>query len=170
MSDRVSARHLAPGPGGKYEPQRVYDWQIQLSVPGAGDIIWTVDQAFLPTVSNEPIELHYGNEVQFVAGKARVEPGQISVRDMVDVDMQAYIAQWRDKVHNFRTGATNWATDYKTNGYLVLLDPKGSKQRKWKLVGLWPQQVSFAPALDYNNNDVVRIEITLVYDRAFYEG
>lgn len=170
MSDRVSARHLAPGPGGHYEPQRSYDWQLQLNVPGAGDIIWTVDQAFLPTESNEPIELHYGNEVQYVAGKARFESGQISVRDMVDVDMQSYINEWRRKVYNPKDGSVNWATDYKTTGYLVLLDPKGQKTRKWKLIGLWPQQVQFGPALDYNNNDIVRIEITLVYDRAHYEG
>lgn len=170
MSDRVSARHLAPGPGGHYEPQRSYDWQIQLNVPGAGDIIWTCDQAFAPTESNEQIELHYGNEVQYVAGKARFEPGQLSVRDMVDIDMQAHINAWRRMVYDPKTGAVNWATDYKTNGYLVMLDPKGSKSRKWKLIGLWPSQVAFAPALDYNNNDIVRIDITLTYDRAFYEG
>lgn len=172
MSDRVSAKHLAPGPGGKHEPQRLYDWQLQLTVPGAGDIIWTVESAFLPTESNEVIELPYGNEVQFVAGKARVEPGNISIRDMCDVDMQKHVSEWRKKVHDFETGATGWATDYKTNGYLVLLDPTGSrKQRKWKITGLWPQSVNFSEAgLEYGNNDIVRIGVSIVFDRCKYEG
>lgn len=162
----VNATHLAPGPGGKYEPQRAFDWLLELQVPGQEEIKLAVQSAFVPTELNEPIELHYGNEVQFVAGKARFEAGQISVRDFVSPDLNQLISDWRKLVYDAKTGVIHYATSYKRTGNLMLLDPEGAVKKTWHLVGLWPQSVNYGQ-LDYSQNDVVHIEIALVFDRAY---
>jgi hypothetical protein len=162
----VNAKHLAPGPGGKYEPQRNFDWQLELQVPGSEIIKLAVASVTGITESNEPIELHYGNEVHYVAGKARFEAGQIVVRDMVDVDVNAQINEWRRKVYDPHSGEIHYASAYKAEGDLILLDPEGAERATWHIVGLWPQNVNFGD-LDYESNDIVRIQVVMTFDRAY---
>jgi len=162
----LTARHLAEMRG-RYEPQRSFDWLIEFEIGSAREIIkLAVDQAFMPTESNEPIELHYGNEVQYAAGKARWEFGQLSIRDMVDLDIARQISEWRKTVYNPITGDIFFAKDYKKQGTIILLSPEGSIQRKWKVEGLWPTAVSYGQ-LDYAANDIVRIQCTIAFDRAY---
>lgn len=162
----VNAKHLAPGPGGKYEPQRTHNWELELQIPGAEIVKLAIASMTGVTESNEPIELHYGNEVQFVAGKARFEAGQLSVRDMVDVDVNQQINAWRRKVYDPQSGQIHYASEYKTEGDLLLLDPEGATRAVWHIVGLWPSSVNYG-GLDYESNDVVRIEVVMPFDRAW---
>jgi hypothetical protein len=162
----VTAKHLAPGQGGKFEPQRNFDWQLDLQIPGGYEIKMSVSSVTGITESNEPIELHYGNEVQYVAGKARFEAGQLVVRDMVDVDVNGKISEWRKLVYSAQSGAIQYASNYKRNGTLLLLDPTGAERASWNVVGLWPQSVNYGQ-LDYESNDIVRIEVVMLFDRAW---
>jgi len=163
---RLTARHLAEMKG-RYEPQRAFDWLVEFPIAGGQEVVkMTVEQAFLPTEMNEPIELHYGNEVQYAAGKARWEFGQLSIRDMVDLDVARYISNWRARVYDPVGGDIHFAKDYKEQGYVILLAPDGSVERTWKVEGLWPTSVSYG-ALDYTANDIVRIQCTVAFDRAY---
>lgn len=167
-NSRVTARHLAEMKGA-YEPQRTFDWVINFPIPKAGEITLAVESAWMPTEMNEPIELHYGNEVQYVAGKARWEFGQLVIRDMVDKDIAQALADWRKTVYNPQTGQIFFAANYKVMGDLILLDPTGAGDRVWKVEGLWPSQVSFG-SIDYTQNDIVRLQVTIAFDRAYRAG
>jgi hypothetical protein len=162
---RVTAKHLAEMRG-SYEPQRSFDWLIEFEIPGRDVITMTIEQGFTPTEMNEVIELPYGNETQYVAGKARWEFGQLSIRDMVDKDVAKYIDEWRRQVYDPKTGDIKFAREYKSQGNIILLDPSGGSQRMFKVIGLWPQQVSFGD-LDYSNSDIVRIQVVVAFDRAW---
>lgn len=162
----VTAKHLAPGPGGKFEPQRNFNFHLELQVPGGDLLKLSVASVTGINESNEPIELHYGNEVQTVAGKARFEAGQIVFRDMVDVDINKQLDEWRRLVYDPKTGQVHYATNYKREGDLIYLDPEGAERAIWHIVGLWPQAAGFGD-FDYESNDIIRPTITMLFDRAY---
>jgi hypothetical protein len=161
----VGAFHLAPQ-GGGYEPQRTFNWHVIF--PEGGKIIeLAIDSAFLPSNSNEPIELHYGNERHWVAGKAQFQFGQIIVKDFISEDVSRVINEWRKKVYNPSDGKIKLATNYKRKGRIVMTDPEGNQTREWELQGMWPQAVNNAAnGLAYQQNDIVRIEVVIAFDRA----
>lgn len=165
----VNAKHLAPGAGGKYEPQRNFDWWLTLDIPGGDIVKLAISSVTGISESNEPIELHYGNEVHYVAGKARFDAGQLSIRDMVDVDVASKIDEWRRLVYDPNSGVIFRADKYKKTGNIQLLDTMGISRANWEIRGLWPQAVNFGD-LDYESNDLVRIQVTMQYDRAIKVG
>jgi hypothetical protein len=159
----VSADHLAPR-GGGYEPQRSYAWQIELPVGGTV-LKMAASSVTGVTETNEPIELHYGNEVRFVAGKARFDSMQVVVRDMVDENVAQIIDNWRRTVYDPRTGKVNKATAYKAEGDLILMDTTGVERARYHLIGVWPSSVNFGD-LDYESNDLCRIQVVMTIDKA----
>ena len=55
----------------------------------SGDIIeLACDTAGLPTVTNDPIELDYGNSNVKVAGKATVDDVTVAVKDFIEPDVE----------------------------------------------------------------------------------
>jgi hypothetical protein len=159
----VSADHLAPARGG-FEPQRSYAWQIEL--PIGGEVIKMAASSVTGvTETNEPIELHYGNEVRFVAGKARFDSMQVVIRDMVDENVAQIVDDWRRKVYDPKTGKVNRATAYKVEGDLILMDTTGQARARYHLIGVWPSSVNFGD-LDYESNDLVRIQVVMTIDKA----
>lgn len=161
----VGAFHLAPQKGG-YEPQRTFDWRLEFTMDGKEVIALAVESTSLPQESNEPIELPYGNESHWVAGRAKFQFGSFVVRDFIQEDVNKIISEWRKKVYEAQNGEIHFATNYKTNGHIVMMDPEGGSERQWMIEGLWPQQVNYG-ALAYGQNDVVKIEVVFAYDRAY---
>lgn len=159
----LDARHLAPA-GGGYAPQFTFDFEIQFT--GLGDeVALAVENAFVPEGSNEEIELNFGNEKVWVAGKALWEPGAISFKDFVDIGVRDRIIEWRQLVYNPRTGLINLPSMYKKMGYITLWSSEGSIGRAYELSGCWPTKDPTS-TLDMTSSDKVLLECNIRFDRA----
>ena len=162
---RMGAAHLAPQ-GGGYEPQRKYDFELELyGVPGQEVIKLSCESFDPPAATNDPIELGYLNEVVKVAGQAKWSTGAVVVRDMVDQPVFSSIMQWKKQVHDPETGNTGLASTYKKQGELVLIGPDGSAEKRYKMLGIWPQEVKAEQVSNMDSN-LFKINITLSCDKA----
>jgi hypothetical protein len=165
MAISMSSGHLAPSSGG-FEPQRAFNWTLIL--PGVSDpelVRLAVEKIQMPRVSNSVIRLRYMNTDRKVAGGASVDANAITVRDFVDKPVLKVLSDWRKQVHDM--GASEiigYASDYKKNATVQLVDPKGEVKRSYTLMGVWPSQLSFTD-LDYNSDSSeVKISMTLQVD------
>lgn len=161
----LSAGHIAPQSGG-YEPQRSYDFYIELiGLAGLDVIQLSTRNAFIPNPQSEVITIPFFAEERKVAGRLRFADGRIECVDYVDENTFGKLLEWRKLVHNIETGAQGYATDYKKEGNIVLVDPKGVKERAYHLQGVWPSMVE-GSNLSYDSNEALTINMTLVFDIA----
>lgn len=151
-----------------WELQRTNNFEISISGVGESERLLTlaVASGFLPDEGNDPIDVSYGNTKVSVAGVfSGATDGSISIRDVIQKDVEALIEEWRYTVYNKDTDAIGMAFDYKKQARIVQYAPDGSHERTWKLEGVWPSRVNYG-TLDYESNDVKKIELTLRYDKA----
>jgi hypothetical protein len=171
MPIHVMADHIARERIGGFEPQRAFNWTLEINgLPGHDkDVIsLSLQSAFVPTCANEEIEIPFGNERVWVAGKANWERGGIVCRDYVDRPVAAALYAWRRLVYNPVDGTIGYAVRYKRHGSIILYGPDGTLSRPWEVAGMWPVSVSFAEnGLDMANNDQVRIGVALRFDKAY---
>lgn len=162
---RMGAAHLAPQ-GGGFEPQRAYDYEVQLyGVPGQEAIKLSAVSMTVPSPESTPIELPYLNTVIKVAGQAKWSEATLVCRDFVDQQTFAALMEWRAMVQDPESDNTGFAAQYKKQGDVVLIAPDGSNERRYQLIGVWPSKVTPA-AVDYTKNDVYTVEVTLQCDKA----
>ena len=158
-----------------YEVQRTNNFRfiVDLSefsnntTSSSGDIIeLACDSTGLPTVSNDPIELDYGNSQIKVAGKATTDDITVAVKDFIEPDVENILWQWRMKVYNPKTGKVGWANNYKRTCMIVQYGPNGEVLRKWQCDGCWPTSLDLGE-LDYSSGDKKQISMNLSVDTAY---
>ena len=160
-----NSQHIAPQ-GGGFEPQRSFNFQLELyGVPGRDIINMSVIESFLPEINIEQIEVPYMAEVRKVAGKVRYQDGQVVCADYVDRPTFSSIEQWRKMVYDPASGLLSYASNYKKEGAIVMVGPDGSASRIYKIKGAWPSVVSGGP-MSMENSDFNRINLTITFDVA----
>jgi hypothetical protein len=162
----MSAQHIAAA-SGFYEPQRGNNWCIEIALDDAGDqvvIMQCLDSIAGIRESNEAIEIHYGNEVRYVAGKTRYQPIDLVVKDFVDIGAANALLKWRRQVYNPETGSIGLAREYKKNADLVLVAPNQTISRYYKLIGVYPESYN-SGNLSMGSNEQVLVTVTLRIDR-----
>jgi len=167
MAEDLTADFLAGATAG-FEPMRTNNFALEIAgLPGEGtnNLRLALETINLPTESNDEVELHYLNERRYVAGKVMFEGGSLTVKDFVTENVMKSVVQWRQQVYDPETGKIFAASNYKKAADLLVFGPDGQNERKWRLIGLWPQNANYG-SLDMSNADLLRIEITLRYDKA----
>ena len=160
----ITAAHIAPQ-GGGFEPQRAFDFEVELSAPGGDLIKLSVQDAFLPEVAKDIIEVGYMAEVRKVVGKVNFRDGQLVLVDYVDENTYGVLMEWSKLVYDPESGALGYATQYKKQGNIILVGPDGGAQRLYKIIGAWPSTVSGGP-LSYTGSDTNKVNVTLTFDVA----
>lgn len=161
----LSGSFIAPQSGG-FEPQRSYDFTVELyNVVGANVLQLALKSAFFPSGQSGVIDIRFFAEARKVAGPLSFPNGQLVLHDYVDQNVAGLLLAWRNQVHNIQTGQQGYASDYKSQGAIVLMDPKGVLERVFTLSGCWPASVT-ASGLDYESSDKLELTIDLVYDVA----
>ena len=157
-----------------FEVQRTNNFEFQVMYNGLSSskqevVTLAVVSAFLPSESNEVINLNYSNTTVTVAGKANVNgSGSFVVRDLVDEDMEKVMEDWRSTVYNKENDAIGFASDYKKNATITQYAPDGSRIRVWRLTGVWPSAVDYG-SVGYDSPGVKQITMTLQYDKAILD-
>lgn len=163
--ESLGASHLASQ---GFEVQRTNNFEIQIEgvTPTTRTLILSVVSGFLPNESNEVISLNYGNTQITVAGAARPNnSGTLVVRDLVQLDIEQAIDEWRATVYNKETDAIGFAYDYKKDAKVIQYAPDGTLLRTWNLEGVWPSAVDYGQ-VSYESAGVKTISVTLQYDKA----
>lgn len=169
MADPLSADHLAAQAGG-FEPQRQSNWEFEIALGGGDrDVIKLSAVSFaLPTGTNEEVELAYGNERRYLAGKMTWDTSSLMLNDFVDQDTRLAILNWRREVYDPNNGNIGLASDYKKDATVTLYGPDGTMERQCKLTGCWPVNEP-AGDLDHGSSEAVQMELTIRYDKAIWQ-
>lgn len=165
MAVGVGAGHIAPA-GGGFEPQRVFNWT--LLIPGLDDselIRLSAERVQLPKISTAVMHVRYMNEDVKVSGGASVEANSITCRDWVDRKTLATLNKWMEQVHNPADGKIGYASDYKRQITIQLVDSKGEIKRSVTGKGVWPSSLSFSDLEMGTDQGQVKISMTLQVDR-----
>ena len=162
--EQLGASHLASQ---GFEVQRTNNFEIQIdNVSNSRILTLAVVSAFLPTESNEVISLNYGNTTITVAGKTNFNnSGSLTIRDLVQQDVEQMLDDWRGQVTNKDTDAIGFAFDYKKPAKITQYAPDGTLLRSWDLEGCWPSSVDYG-SVSYDSPGVKTVSITLQYDKA----
>ena len=159
----------------QYEVQRTNNFRFIIDLSAfsnnvggnSGEIIeLACDSVGLPTVSNDPIELDYGNSNVKVAGKATTDDISVAVKDFIEPDVENILWQWRLQVYNPKTGKVGWASNYKRTAQIVQYGPNGEVLRKWQCDGVWPTSLDLGD-MDYSSGDKKQITMNLSVDTAY---
>lgn len=165
MAVSMVATHLG-SPAGGFEPQRSYNWILIL--PGLNDpelIRLSVEKVSLPSIGTAVIHLRYMNEDIKVSGGASVDANAFTVRDFVDRQTYSNLNAWMEEVHDPASGKIGYASTYKKQGTLQLVDPQGEVKRQVIAKGVWPSKIS-ATDLDYtSDNGIVKINMQIQVDK-----
>lgn len=148
-----------------YEVQRTNNFEVVLQ--GFPDeFTLAVESAPSPSISNDPIELAYGNSKVKVAGQATFDDFDIQIKDFIDANMEEKLYRWRGQVYDPKSDRIGWAADYKRDGYLHQYAPDGTCMRSWKILGVWPTTFNGGD-FAYDGGDKKLISMTLSVDKAY---
>jgi len=162
--ETLGASHLATE---HWDVQRTNNFQIQIEgvTPETRTLILSIASGFLPTESNEVINLSYGNTTVTVAGAINFHgSGSLVIRDIVEKDIEGAIDTWRSKVADKETDAVHLVHNYKMAGKIIQYASDGTMIRTWDVEGLWPSAVDYGQ-LSYEGSSVKTISVTLQYDK-----
>lgn len=177
--------HIADNPA-LFEPQRTNNFELQIMglenlIPaeateldadtrnilnGQEIVRLSVDSASVPSFSQEPIEVHYGNNKLKFAGKPNFKDQSLTVIDYIGADPKAVLLAWQKQSYDVMTQKVGLAKDYKKTTYLVEYTPNYEVVRTWEIRGCWISDLSFD---DFQMNQSGRksINCTISYDYAF---
>ena len=189
INDGLSAYHLSTGTHRAYQPAKKNFFEFivedidKLLKPGVevdlaedSDYITngqevirlTVNKAPVPHFELNDIEIRKGNSIVHYAGTPTFSDGTLEVDDMIGAQSKAVLEAWQNLAYNVVTDKGGRAIDYKKNATLIEYTSDHVKVRSWKLIGCWIKNIS-EDDYDKTNDDLVRIQGTIRYDRAIPE-
>jgi len=148
----------------QYEPKRQYRWIIEIN----GIDAFTARTASRPKGSFGETVIDFINAKWFLAGKYTPDPIDITFNDPIAPSAAQKVRDWINLCYEAETGRAGYASFYKKDIKLKLLDGPGAVVEQWTMKGAWLQNIDFGP-LDYSVEDPVQINCTMRYDRSFLE-
>lgn len=144
-----------------YEPKRKFRWILSLD----GLDAFVLKTAARPQQTFEETVIDYINTKRYVSGKGAWSPIQMTMHDPIAPSAAQKIMDWIRLNYETLTGRMGYASIYKKDFQMKLLDPQGSVVEQWDVKGAWPQDINFGD-LDYATSDNVEISFSLRFDNA----
>jgi hypothetical protein len=129
---------------------------------------WMVSTASRPSVTIDSVEIPYMNISTFVAGRSKWDQMNITFIDAIGPSTSQKVMEWIRQCVEHSTGAMGYATQYKKNLVLKMLDPAGIVVEKWVLYGCFITNANFGD-LSYNDGELANVQITIQFDKAILE-
>lgn len=149
------------------EPKRQNRWVVEF--PADLEFAeWMVQTASRPTVNINETEIPFMNVSTYVAGRSTWDTLGITFIDPIGPSATQKVIQWVRQCIEHSTGRMGYATNYKKNFVLKMLDPAGETVEKWLIEGAFITSANFG-SLDYSADDLANVEITVRFDRAILE-
>lgn len=145
----------------KFEPLRMYRWILTFDAIPA----YMAKTFARPTRTFEEIQVDYINTKRWLAGKHTWNDIQLTLYSPIDESAASKVETWCKMNYDEVNGQAGYATQYKKDITLDMLDPAGNAAEQWTLGGCWPREVNYNE-LDYNSSEAATITMTLRYDSA----
>jgi len=119
-----------------------------------------------PNISFKEMEAQHLNETIFYPSKPEWKPIPLS---LYDIKKNNPVTKWLSYVYDAKNDA-GWfpSKGFKRDCSLEMYDGCGAIIEKWKFENAWPQNIEFGE-LDMSSSEVMTIDLTLRYDRAYIE-
>ena len=158
MSDLLLKMNL------NYEPLRKNRWLLRFSAD-LGIQEWWCKSAKRPSIKQEAKAIEFLNTETYVVGRYTWEEIQVSLRDPIGPSASQAVMEWVRLHSESASGRQGYAAGYKRDVELEMLDPTGVVVSKWILKNTMCTAANFGD-LDYSQDDLATIDITLRYDYA----
>jgi len=129
---------------------------------------WMVESAARPSISISEIAIPFMNVETKIAGKATWSNIVVKFIDCIGPSTAQKVMQWVRMCVEYSTGRMGYATNYKKNLVLKMLDPAGETVEKWLIHGAFIVSTDFG-SVDYAQPSIVNVSITLAFDNAILE-
>ena len=161
MPETLNVTDLLQNP---YEPKRKFRWLLQID----GIDAYTLKTAARPSLTFDEQVIDYINTKRYVAGKQTWNPLSITLNDPIAPSAAQKVMDWVRICFEPLTGRMGYATFYKKNITLKVLDPQGTVVELWDIIGAWVQDSNWGD-LDYASSDLVEIACTIRFDCAIQQ-
>ena len=148
----------------EYEPLRKNRFLLRFP-SDLGIQEWWVSNASRPTITNNATEIPFLNTSTWVVGRYTWEEISVTLRDPIGPSASQAVMEWVRLHSESVTGRQGYAAGYKRDVELEMLDPTGVSVSKWILKNAFCTSADFGD-LNYNQDDLATITITLKYDYA----
>lgn len=144
-----------------YEPKRKFRWILGIE----GIDAYTLKTAARPSLTFEEVAIDYINTKRYVSGKQTWNTIAVTTHDPISPSASQKVMDWIRINYEPQTGRMGYATFYKKQITLKLLDPQGTVVEWWNIDGAWVQEANFGD-LDYSSSDNVEVSFTMRFDNA----
>jgi hypothetical protein len=171
--------NMEGAPINTYETKRKHRWYFETlgrngpNMPA--NVLLVLKTATRPNFVAEEPEMHHNQEVVYFAGKHKWDPCKLSWYDVEqnpDVTMEMWT--WLNGVVGLDQALRGsnlpvaLPMDYKKNATLTMIDGIGERTETWQMCGCWPKEVNYQE-LDYSNTEIMLIDVTMRFDRAYLD-
>ena len=147
-----------------YEPLRKNRWLFRFP-SDLGIMEFWVSKAKRPSLKQAEKEIQFLNTSTWVVGRYTWEEIQITLRDPIGPSASQAVMEWIRLHSESVTGRQGYAAGYKRDIELEMLDPTGVVVQKWVLKNCMATNCDFGD-LDYNQDDLAEIQLTIRFDYA----
>ena len=125
-----------------------------------------------PTTSFNTVTMTRFNQKYSVAGAPNNELTlEMKFRDTIQGNVSRVLWNWSQVIYNPRTGQMGYASAYKTDGTLIILDPMGKSLETYYIKGIWPSKITYGGALQYTDSPTAsEVAMTITYDIAWLQN
>ena len=147
-----------------YEPLRKN--RFMFSFPAdTGVQSWWVSTSALPSINQSAVEIPFLNTSTWVLGRYTWDELSIVFRQFIGPSTTQSLMEWIRLESESTTGRQGYASGYKRNITISMLDPTGVSVQKWVLVNAFPITASFGD-LGYDGDDIATADVNFRYDYA----
>jgi hypothetical protein len=146
-----------------YEPKRKFRWTMEID----GIDAFTLKTGARPQMTFEETVIDYINTKRYVAGKMSYSPLNITLQDPIAPSAAQKVMQWVRLCYEVITGRGGYASMYKRDFSLKMLDPQGAVIEQWDIKGAWVQDTNMGE-LDYASSDNAEVSMVIRYDSAIH--
>lgn len=142
-----------------FEPKRKNRFILEFPTE-LGIEVWKVMSTTRPKLEINPVEVHWINTVNYVAGKGKWASMDIEFIDTQGPSTTTQLMEWVRLEFESLTGRMGYAAGYKKTLILKSLDPTGVEVEKWELRECMITNVDFG---DNNHEDdgIQTVKITV---------
>lgn len=115
-----------------FEPKRKNRFVLEFPTE-LGIEVWKVQTCTRPKLEINPVEVHWINTVNYVAGKGKWGPIDITFIDTQGPSTSTQLMEWVRLEFESLTGRMGYAAGYKKTLILKALDPVGVEVEKWEM-------------------------------------
>jgi hypothetical protein len=147
-----------------FEPKRKNRWLIRFPSE-LGIQEWWLASAARPSISQNEVEIPFLNTSTWVLGRFTWEPISITLRDPIGPSAAQAVMEWIRLGSESITGRQGYASGYKRQLFVEMLDPTGVVVEKWMLDGAMITNANFGD-LSMDDDSLSDITIDVRFDRA----